>query len=111
MSECTTCGWPLITTEDATIVCSNCGILTKSQLLTHITPRDWLTDPLMNIYSRKKRFKNLVMCLFWPSSSAKENKMLAYLTPLAPFPTQTHLFVALKTSKLPDKRYSSTQFF
>ena len=111
MYDCTSCGWPLVTTQHATIVCSQCGIVSKSQLLTHITPRDWLTDPLMNIYSRKKRFRNLVDSLFWPTPSAKENKMLAYLTPLAPFPTKTQLLVALKNSRLSDKRYSSMHFF
>ena len=84
---------------------------TKTQLNTNVTPRDWHTEPLLHIYSRKKRFKLLVENLFWPTPSQKDNRMLAYLAPLSPFLTKQDLLGALKQSTLADKRYCHIHFF
>lgn len=111
MEFCSVCNSRLITTMNANIVCSSCGVLARQQLVSYITPRDWLTDPLMNVYSRKKRFKALTENLFLPHASTKDNKMMAYLTPLAPFPNKDDLLQSLKLSKLGDKRYCSIHYF
>jgi len=111
MNVCEQCGGLLITTTNATIVCSECGIVVRVQLLSHITPRDWHTDPLVNVYSRRKRFKALLENLFYPHASRKDNRMMEYLTPLSPFQTKDELLCVIKRSKVSDKRYCTTHYF
>ena len=98
-------------TDQSSTVCKVCGREHPPQLLTSMTPRDWITEPITHIYSRKKRFNNLVENLFWPAPSPKDNRMLEYLDQGSLFPTKKHLFASLKQSTLSDKRYSSIHLF
>ena len=100
-----------MTSFESSTVCTMCGREQKPELLTSMTPRDWITEPITHIYSRKKRFKNLTENLFWPAPSQKDNRMLAHLQPFAPFATKKQLFATIKKSTLSDKRYSSIHFF
>lgn len=94
-----------------THICDTCGEESKVILYTHITPRDWKTDTLCNIYSRRKRFKGLLDMLFFPTPALKDNQMLCYLDKLSPFENQKELINAIKKSRLPDKRYCNLHLF
>ena len=106
-----TCRWDVVTTEFAHTVCTCCGIVQKRQFKTDITPRNWLTEPLINVYSRKKRFKTLAEALFWPSACAKDCPMIQYLTTKGKFNSKKELLQAIKLSNLPDKRYGKIHLF
>ena len=99
-----------VSTFHGSTVCDTCGREKPPELVTSLTPRDWITEPIMHIYSRKKRFKNLLESLLWPAFSQKDNRMVKYLYQFAPFATKKDLLAQIKRSTLSDKRYSSIHF-
>lgn len=105
------CNGNIITSFMNTTICTTCGNESKVILYTHITPRDWNTEKLSNIYSRRKRFKGLLEMLFFPNPVVKDNKMLKYLQRLSPFDNQKKLIDAIKKSRLDDKRYCNLHLF
>ena len=105
------CNGQLISSPECTQICNYCGAESDVILHTHITPRDWKTEALCNIYSRRKRFKGLLDLLFYPHPAPKDNKMLKYLDRTSLFNNQEALVVAIKKSKLPDKRYCNLHLF
>ena len=106
--EC--CMGCITVTTYGSLVCTECGI-ERPRLVMNIVPRDWPTEPLFNVYSRRKRFQNLCDSLFFPTPLTKDNDMLAYLDKLAPFECKNHLLNTMKKSVLPDKRYSQLHLF
>ena len=105
------CKGDIILTEFAHTVCTSCGRVQKRHFASDITPRNWLTEPLINVYSRKKRFKTLAEALFWPASCAKDGRMMKYLSRTGRFDSKHELLNAIKQSDIPDKRYGKIHLF
>ena len=100
-----TCSGSITVTPYGSKVCQKCGV-ERPMLSLHIIPRDWPTEPLFNIYSRRKRFQNLAESVFYPTPQTKDNAILEYLDVRAPFECKNHMLNIIKLCPLPDKRYS-----
>ena len=108
--NCAHCEGTQKTTLEGGIVCDTCGREEKPPLITSLTPRDWMTEPIMHIYSRKKRFAHLFDKLCFPAPDAKDEQCLRYLE-TKKLLTFKDLITSLKKSKLKDKRYCSLHTF
>ena len=84
MERCSreSCAGYITVTNYGSLVCTECGV-ERQKLAINIVPRDWPTEPLFNVYSRRKRYQNLCESLFFPTPLTKDND--EYLDQLAPF--------------------------
>ena len=65
----------------------------------------------MNVYSRKKRFEKLLLCVLQPCPQSGDDLMLAYLFERKPIKDRHSLLQLMKKSPLKDKRYCSLHLF
>ena len=100
----------LIDGECGLQTCTNCGVM--NEVRVYVTgfnaPRDAL---LMAVYERRKRFRDIMKKLLYPSIDNKDMPVFTYLSELPQFETVTGLLAAIKKSGIPDKRYVSLHAF
>lgn len=109
------CGAFQIYTTHNTTVCVNCGLETACGYgffpLTRAQSTYNNHAPLVNVYSRKKRFDKLLLCVLKPCPQSGDNLMLEYLFKRQPIHNIPDLLQWMKTSPLKDKRYCSLHLF
>ena len=90
--------------------CSFCGSITTQHFVTRFDgPRDSLN---VATYERRKRFRDIMTRLLFPSIENKDFPMYSYLkNQNTQIETVADLLCCMKRSKLPDKRYISLHAF
>ena len=97
--------------EDGATVCVDCGRIINTQCFVagFNAPRDPLQ---LAVYERKKRFRDILSKLVFPSIDNKDQPMYMYLKQQnTTYDTVGDILRAMKQSKLPDKRYVSLHSF
>ena len=105
------CGKELLVEVEGRSTCSLCGITSDQQhfIARYGAPRDPIN---VATYERRKRFKDIISRLLFPSIENKDFNMYCYLEKQdTKFKTVNEILKCMKKSKLPDKRYVSLHSF
>ena len=101
----------LVYTEYNTVICTSCGLETKSGLdiVQKQAPRDMVPFPAG--YSRFKRFSKILDGVLFPTPTVGDNLMLEYLFKKKTYASKAELIKHMKNAPLRDKRYTSLHLF
>lgn len=102
-----TCGEQMIY-ESNKMICTNCGL--EQPLLENHDHHESFEDVYTCVYSRRKRFENLVDSILFPAFHQKDNPVYATLKDKT-FKTVDELVDHMKHTQLKDKRFCSTHLF
>lgn len=103
-----------IETNYHTVCCTNCGMELESKLDSSVMGQfsDWRLVPLLQQYTRTKRFMTMLDSVILGVETRNDFKVLALLHNLKiPFQDIDEIIFHLKQSKIPDKRYISLHLF
>ena len=111
----TCCNQFVINTTRHTTLCLICGLEKLSPFTQFSMTNNQNTynthAPLVQVYSRKKRFERLLNSVLQPSPFSGDNKMLEYLATHKPIKDMKSLLALMKKSSSKDKRYSSIHLY
>ena len=109
------CSKLVIYTTRNTTLCIFCGLENTCGYGFYQLNRSQTTynnhAPLVNVYSRRKRFDKLLMCVLRPCPQSGDDMMLEYLFNHQPIQNNQILQNKMKKSYLKDKRYCSLHLF
>ena len=106
------CSHTFFETSQSTKVCEECGV--EMYVLNTCSFQNcgfnMSHSPFLSGYSRKKRFRQMIDFLFFPTPCNADEKMLTYLAQKN-IQSREHLFKIIKQSPLKDKRFVSVHVF
>ena len=108
------CGKEYLIEEAGSMTCRMCGDVTQQRYF--VTGYNAARDPLMlAVYERKKRFRDIMNKMLYPTIDNKDMPMFLYLTEYTKkneqFDTPQEILACMKKSGISDKRYVSLHAF